>query len=180
MSLLAETAPLAALCAGGIGTMFLVAGVSKLRGHDAFLGTLASYRLLPSWSYEGVAWGLAGAEVLAGLALFSGFAAGLGGLAAAAMLVVFALAMGINIARGRTSLSCGCTPGLVSETLSWKLVARTVLCVPLALAPRFASGVSAFVWGQGVMAGVALYLVWLALVALPPERVPGSGGGQEA
>ncbi|KAA8399259.1 methylamine utilization protein MauE, partial [Acetobacter sp. DmW_125124] len=26
MSLLAETAPLAALCAGGIGTMFLVAG----------------------------------------------------------------------------------------------------------------------------------------------------------
>ncbi|MGG6429033.1 MauE/DoxX family redox-associated membrane protein [Acetobacter ghanensis] len=174
----------AALSAGCIGTMFLVAGVAKLRDHDTFLGTLASYRLLPDWSYESAAWALAIAETGVALLLFSGFGALVGGLAAATLLVVFALAMGVNVLRGRTDLSCGCTPGVVSEKLSWAVVLRTVACAGVALVPcvglAAGGGLALPLWGQGVAGGVCLYLLWQAIQVLPPVQVPGSAGQEHS
>ncbi|NHO38856.1 methylamine utilization protein MauE [Acetobacter ghanensis] len=164
--------------------MFLVAGVAKLRDHDTFLGTLASYRLLPDWSYESVAWALAVAETGVALLLFSGFGALVGGLAAATLLVVFALAMGVNVLRGRTDLSCGCTPGVVSEKLSWAVVLRTVACAGVALVPcvglAAGGGLALPLWGQGVAGGVCLYLLWQAIQVLPPVQVPGSAGQEHS
>lgn len=169
----------AALCAGGVGAMFLAAGVAKLRAHDTFLGTLASYRLLPDWSYESAAWALAIAELGVAALLFSGIGAFVGSLAAAGLLVVFACAMGINVLRGRTDLSCGCTPGMVSERLSWRLVWRTVACAVVALVPGVGlasgAGLSPLLWVQGVAGGVCVYLLWQAMQVLPSVQVPGSG-----
>ncbi|GAN70936.1 hypothetical protein ASY01nite_18160 [Acetobacter syzygii] len=181
----AETGHLAAaVCAGGIGAMFLAAGVAKLRAHDTFLGTLASYRLLPGWSYEGVAWGLGVAEVGVAALLFCGVGAYVGSLAAAALLVVFACAMGINVLRGRTDLSCGCTPGLVSEKLSWAVVWRTVACAVLALVPwaglAAGGGVSPLLWVEGVAGGVCAYLLWQAMQVLPAVHVPGSSAQEHS
>ncbi|WP_086639352.1 MauE/DoxX family redox-associated membrane protein [Acetobacter okinawensis] len=170
---------LAALCAGGIGALFLVAGVAKLRAHDAFLGTLASYRLLPEWLYESAAWALAITETGLALLLFSGRGAFVGSVAAAALLVVFACAMGVNVLRGRTDLSCGCTPGVAGQKLSWAVVLRTLVCALCALVPcvglALVGGLSPAVWVCGVAGGVCVYLLWQAMQVLPPVRVPGSG-----
>jgi hypothetical protein len=160
--------------------MFLVAGVSKLREHDLFLGTLSSYRLLPAWSLEPAAWMLGAAEVLVGLMLLFGMGQDVGGVLAAGLLVVFAVAMGINVMRGRTDLSCGCTPGQKGETLSWSLVLRTLLCVAPALLPAvvgMASSVS--IRFEGVACGVTLWVLWQALRALP-EGFPGGEAGERA
>lgn len=170
---------LAALCAGGIGALFLVAGVAKLRAHDAFLSTLASYRLLPEGLYESTAWALAITETGVALLLFSGVGAFVGSLVAAALLVVFACAMAVNVLRGRTDLSCGCTPGVAGDKLSWGVVLRTVLCAVCALVPcvglALAGGLSPAVWVCGVVGGVCVFLLWQAMQVLPPVRVPGSG-----
>jgi hypothetical protein len=169
----------AALCAGGIGALFMVAGIAKLRAHDTFLGTLAAYRLLPAGLYESAAWALAVAEIGVAVLLFSGIGAGAGSIAAAGLLVVFACAMGVNVLRGRTDLSCGCTPGVAGQKLSWAVVLRNLACAVLALVPclglAFGDGVAPVLWGQGVVGGVCLYLLWQAMQVLPPVDVPGSG-----
>ncbi|MFT8418160.1 MAG: MauE/DoxX family redox-associated membrane protein [Acetobacter sp.] len=169
----------AALCAGGLGALFLVAGVAKLRAHDTFLGTLASYRLVPEGLYETAAWALAIAETCVAVLLFSGVGTVAGSLVAAALLCVFAGAMGVNVLRGRTDLSCGCTPGVEGKKLSWGLVLRTVLCAVVALAPcvvlASVGGPAPALWVQGVVGGVCVYLLWQAVQVLPPVRVPGSG-----
>ncbi|WP_291367177.1 MauE/DoxX family redox-associated membrane protein [Acetobacter sp. UBA5411] len=168
---------LSALCAGGVGIMFLVAGVSKLREHDLFLGTLSSYRLLPAWSLEAAAWGLGAAEVLVGLMLLSGVGRGVGGVVAAGLLVLFAVAMGINVMRGRTDLSCGCTPGQKGETLSWSLVLRTLGCALPALLPVMAGAAhSISVQLEGVACGVALWVLWQALRVLPDVSLSDATG----
>ena len=170
----------AALCAGGVGALFLVAGVAKLRAHDTFLGTLAAYRLLPDWSYESAAWALVLSETGVAILLFSGIGASAGSIAAATLLVVFACAMGMNVLRGRTDLSCGCTPGVAGQKLSWAVVLRTLACAGVALVPyvglAFGHGVLPLVWGQGVVGGVCVYLLWQAMQVLPPVQVPGSAG----
>ncbi|WP_264805095.1 MauE/DoxX family redox-associated membrane protein [Acetobacter estunensis] len=167
------TEGVSAVCAGGIGMMFLVAGIAKLREHDVFLGVLASYRLLPGWMLEGVAWMLGVLEVTAGASLLSGLGAPLGGMLAALMLMVFAVAMGVNVARGRTDLSCGCTPGMKGERLSWTLTLRTLACVMPALAPFAMRGGSdsLLLQVEGVVSGVALWLLWQSLRAVDSEAV---------
>lgn len=170
----------AAMCAGGIGALFLVAGIAKLRAHDVFLGTLASYRLLPEWLYESTAWGLALAETCVAVLLFSGIGTVGGSCVAVVLLGVFACAMGVNVLRGRTDLSCGCTPGVMGKKLSWGLVLRTLLCAVVALVPGVVlastGGPERALWVQGVAGGVCVYLLWQAMQVLPPVRVPGSGG----
>lgn len=175
----AETGQLvAALCAGGLGALFLVAGIAKLRAHDTFLGTLAAYRLLPDWSYESAAWALAVAETAVAVLLFSGFGARIGGGVAAVLLVVFACAMGMNVLRGRMDLSCGCTPGVAGQKLSWAVVLRTLACAGVALVPcvglAFGRGIDPVLWVQGVVGGICVYLLWQAMQVLPAVHVPGS------
>ncbi|MFT8945261.1 MAG: MauE/DoxX family redox-associated membrane protein [Acetobacter aceti] len=170
---------LSALCAGGVGIMFLVAGVSKLREHDLFLGTLSSYRLLPASFLETAAWGLGAVEVLVGLMLLSGIGQGVGGVAAAGLMVTFALAMGINVMRGRTDLSCGCTPGQKGEALSWSLVFRTLACGVPALLPVVGGEVSSVgIRIEGAACGVALWVLWQALRVLPDLSLSDASGEQ--
>ncbi|MFT9359671.1 MauE/DoxX family redox-associated membrane protein [Acetobacter okinawensis] len=167
---------LAPVCAGGMGSLFVLAGFAKLKNHDTFLTLLAGYRLLPAFMLEPMAWGLGIVELLAGLAMMSGRYVLWGGVAITAMLVIFALAMSVNLMRGRTSLSCGCTPGITSEFLSWKGVGRTLAYIPLAIVPLYGQPMAMpFIWCAGVVAGLCIYLLWFAAYTLPKAQ-PALGG----
>jgi hypothetical protein len=169
-----------ALAAGALGGMMFVAGVAKLRKHDDFLSVVASYRLLPAFMLESFAWGLALCEMVAGILLLSGVGRVGGGLLSAGLFAVFSLAMGVNVARGRTSLSCGCMPGLAGEALSWGLgraygapLCRwrswRLVCRVLHLGSGL-EGISLPVWGAGCAAGLAVWVIWLALGSLPQNE----------
>lgn len=162
---------LAPVSAGGMGSLFVLAGFAKLKNHDTFLTLLAGYRLLPAFMLEPMAWGLGIVELLAGLAIMSGRYVTGGVVAIVAMLVVFALAMSVNILRGRTSLSCGCTPGITSESLSWKGIGRTLAYIPLAIMPLYGQPMAMpFIWCAGVVAGLCIYLLWFAAYTLPKAQ----------
>ncbi|HEX4178601.1 MAG TPA: MauE/DoxX family redox-associated membrane protein, partial [Rhizomicrobium sp.] len=85
---------------------------------------------------------------------------------------VFALAMGINIRRGRDRIDCGCGETFLRQTLSWTLVMRNgllavMLTPPLAMTARMSMPLAL----TGVVAGAALFLLYLLfniLAALPP------------
>jgi hypothetical protein len=88
--------------------LFVAAALPKLRHADEFFGVVRNFRLMP----EAMARPFAAVLPLAELALAAGLAvpataaiaaAGLGGL-----LVLFGLAIAINVVRGRTAIDCGC------------------------------------------------------------------------
>ena len=88
--------------------------------------------------------------------------------AAALLLSVFAVAMGINLLRGRRHIDCGCFQGTLKQPLSWTLVSRNALLALLLVAAGAAASARADAWAvvNGLLAGGALFVVLQSLNAL--------------
>lgn len=103
------------------GTMFLAAGSSKLSDLGEFADAVKHYRLIPGATAGLVAKLVAIVEVSLGIVLLVGIAIPAASLAGSALLIVFAVAMAINLFRGR-SIDCGCKRG--SEPIQIKHILR--------------------------------------------------------
>jgi uncharacterized membrane protein YphA (DoxX/SURF4 family) len=92
----------------GLGGLFVVTGVLKLADPSAFAVEIHNYQLFPSLSPV-LAASLPAAELAVGAALLAGPRPWLraGAAAAAALMVVFTVAVGSAVARG-INISCGC------------------------------------------------------------------------
>ena len=121
---------LAATVIGLLVFVFARAALHKLSNFPEFRQTVAEYRLLPERLAEPVAAALAAAEIVAAALLLLPGCRGFGALAASLLLVGYAVAMGINLSRGRTSIDCGC--GGTGQSISWALVSRNALLALLA------------------------------------------------
>jgi hypothetical protein len=176
--------------AGAIGTgiVFVEAGLAKLRHRDLVPGVVANYRLLPETVVAPVAALLPIVELGLGLGLIASvmtagsvqlpgsvqlWSAQLLALPAAALLLVFAAAMAINIRRGRQAIDCGCGRSHLRQPLSWSLVVRNgvlaVLVAMHALPPGTGDSVSPVDIALALFAGVALFgmvLLFNTLAAL--------------
>lgn len=106
--------------------IFATAAVGKLRAMGSFVGAVANYRLLPQALVTPVAWALPPLELLAAIGLLVPAARPLAALVATALLLLFALAMGVNLARGRDRIDCGCFVGILRQRVSWGLVGRNL------------------------------------------------------
>src|SRR2546428_13263493 len=91
-----------------LGLLFLVAAVHKLRDFGRFRATLAEYRLLPRAVLPVAAGLVLVAELSVAAMLVTPARGAPGPLAACAILVVYATAIAINLARGRRHIDCGC------------------------------------------------------------------------
>ncbi len=131
MDLLASPAVVgtSALLLAGI---FLPSAWSKLRALDEFAGVVAEYRLLPAALVRPVAVSLPVVEVAAGVLVLVPATRPVGAALAIALLLLFALAMAINVVRGRTEIDCGCFIGRQKERIGWPLVLRNLVLVVLA------------------------------------------------
>ena len=90
-----------------IGGIFIVASLAKLGDLHSFAEQVHNFRLLPLALQNLVAICLPWIELLAGLALLSGFHARSGGLVVAVLMVGFTAAVLIAMARG-LDIECGC------------------------------------------------------------------------
>ena len=109
-----------------VSLVFLTAAYGKLRHRMPFQGVVANYRLLPDLMVAPVAYLIPPLELLLGMTLLLGLAFPWPEIGAAALLLLFALAMGINLRRGRRHIDCGCFQSALKQTLSWTLVARNL------------------------------------------------------
>ena len=123
----------------GFAGLFLSAALKKMLSFSVFKATLEAYQIIPGqillptsilviW-FEVTLCGLWIVEVLRPVA-----AAG-----SSILLVVYAFAIGLNLMRSRSHISCGC--GWREQPLSWGLVARNtvyVLIVLITLLPQTA------------------------------------------
>jgi hypothetical protein len=90
------------------------------------------------------------------------------------LLVLYAIAMAINLARGRRHIDCGCAGPAARRSISGRLVARNVILATLALVALVPVVPRQLLWIDGVTiaaATVALAACWAAmdrLLALEP------------
>jgi uncharacterized membrane protein YphA (DoxX/SURF4 family) len=118
-----------------IALVYLAAAIGKMRHWAVFQGVVANYRLLPEVLVAPFAYLLPPFEALLGAMLLLGLLSPWAEAVAAALLLLFAAAMAINIKRGRRHIDCGCFQSALKQTLSWILVARNgVLALLLGLA----------------------------------------------
>lgn len=163
-----------------LGLILLTAGVTKLRHWHEFTGVVGNYRLLPEgWSVAAAAL-IVPTEILFGAALIFRIGMPFAALASAALLTIFAIAMGINILLGRTSIDCGCFRSTLRQPLEWRLVARNVVLAAASLACGYVSqGSYDLLWAQAALAGLVLFVIYLALNsvwALDASRRAAFGG----
>ena len=131
----------------------------KARNFREFTGILAGYKLLPNNFLPHASLLIVALECLAVVGIL--FALPLIKLLPALLLVTYALAMGINLHRGRKEISCGC--GGDALPVSRALVARNILLALMigsATASSSMAGLAsmAFVYALLVPA-VAIFLV---------------------
>jgi uncharacterized membrane protein YphA (DoxX/SURF4 family) len=116
-----------------LALLWLAAAWSKLRDQRDFHRLLLSYQVLPAPLAAALSWLLPCLELLVAVTLLIPAGRNIPALTAAALLLVYGLAMALNLLRGRHDLECGCTPGS-GQFISWGLVWRNVLLCAASLA----------------------------------------------
>jgi uncharacterized membrane protein YphA (DoxX/SURF4 family) len=113
------------------GTMFLAAGASKLSDLGEFADAIKHYQLIPGATAGAVARGVAVTEAALGIVLLLGAAIPIASFLGSVLLVIFALAMAINLIRGR-QIPCGCKRE--SEPIQIKHIVRNAAGVAALIA----------------------------------------------
>jgi hypothetical protein len=113
---------------GTLAAVFALALSHKLRSYARFRASLQAYGIVPEFLVGVVAPLIVLVEVLATVCLLAPI--GPGSLLAFAVLGVYTVAMGVNLARGRRYIDCGC--GDLPTPLSGWLLVRNGLLMGLA------------------------------------------------
>jgi len=148
--------------------LLVAAGVHKLGDRLRFKGILAAYQILPINLVGPVSFIIPVFEIVLGLAWLAGWQIDLVSVATVGLLTAYAMAMGINLVRGRTYIDCGCgfssTKARRDESgiqqLSVWLVYRNIVLIVLALA----AGAGVAERGLGLLDYFAFVAAILALV----------------
>jgi uncharacterized membrane protein YphA (DoxX/SURF4 family) len=125
-----------------LGWLFVAAATHKLNDMADFGSVLGTYRIVPERLVSMAAWLVTAVELAVGVGLVvhSRVAA----IGAAALLIGYGAAIGVNLARGRRAIDCGC--GGAPQPLSVALVVRNVLLAVAALALLLPFGTRPLTW----------------------------------
>ncbi|MBP8310973.1 MAG: hypothetical protein KAY46_27095 [Burkholderiaceae bacterium] len=143
-----------------VALVFASAAWHKLRDRDLFAMQLHAYRILPGRALV-LGHALAPLEAAAAILLLLDGAHAWGGVLAAALLLLYAGAMALNLLRGRV-LDCGC--GGAPQPLSWGLVVRNLAMAAMALAAALPREPRALT-GDDIWLMAVAVLAWLVLLA---------------
>lgn len=140
-----------------LGMIFLVSSVSKVSAPRRFANTLIAFRLIPNSWAQPFAIILIGAEAIIAALLLIGWQSRISAGLCGFLLVIFTVAIGLNIIRGRTDLECGCFGLRHAQQVNFNLVGRNVLLLSMAIC--------IMLWGGGLLALDNHPLVWKRLFA---------------
>ncbi|CAN7525379.1 hypothetical protein LJR219_003703 [Phenylobacterium sp. LjRoot219] len=176
----AEAAALQVAIRVAVALIFLTSAWGKARRLPDVVEAVRNYRLLPERLTIPSAMLLPIAEALAGGALLVDPFCQQGAVLAGALLLLFALAIGVNLARGRRAIDCGCDLSGRGQPISWRLVARNLgLTALLAFTLAPARPVAPAVWAAAAATAALAFCLYLALHQLwsvaAPRPVGASG-----
>jgi len=154
---------LGVLIAVACAALFAQAAWHKLRGRSEFAAVLEAYALLPRAAVPAFARLLPAVELAVALGLCLPKSSRAAALAASALLLLYAFAMGINLARGRYELDCGCLGPYRRRRVSQSMVVRNIVLaaiVALAALPRIErpwSSIDAWTIAAGAVVAAVIY-----------------------
>ncbi len=131
LSIIADPAAKGAVI-GALALILLGAAWHKLSEPNMFLSALAAYRLLPQSLLDVAARGIPLLEIALGAGILVPATRSVALVGVALLMTGYALAIGINLARGRSYIDCGC--GGAAHPLSWGLLVRNGVLAAAALA----------------------------------------------
>ena len=156
-----------------LACVFLAASVHKLRDLRHFETTLGAYGLLPGMLVRPAALGLPLMEFMVALGLLAPPARFSAAMATAVLLGIYTLAIGINMARGRRSIDCGCGDPGRGQTLTGWLLPRNGVLMGLALlaaTPVVNRTTGWLDWLVALLAAAAMLLLYSACNQLLSNR----------
>jgi hypothetical protein len=162
------------ILATALAMLLANAGVHKLRNRVRFTAQLGAYRLLPTALVAPIARLLGPLELALAVALLAPATRAAAGFASTLLLLGYALAMGINLARGRADIDCGC--GDVPQPLSSGLLIRNGVLAVAALILALPAGSRPLVWADlalGLPALLTLAICYLTVDQLLANAVHG-------
>lgn len=127
----------AAVLALALAALWAASGAHKLRDPTAFAGALTAYALLPQRAVAVVARALPLIEIAVATGLLLSATRAAAALLSTLLLVLYALAIAINLRRGRHELDCGCFGFGRRSTISMTLLWRNAVLVLASLAVGF-------------------------------------------
>lgn len=146
----------------GLSTLFLSAGLSKRNKIFHHQLTVEQYQILPKRLVPIFARVEVWLEILVGIGLLFGIAHA--AIGAGILLLMYSIAIAINLLRGRNHISCGCGGLAGDQVLSWWLVARNILLFASALYAASYGGelfsVEAFFVDQTIDKAVGVFAFW--------------------
>jgi uncharacterized membrane protein YphA (DoxX/SURF4 family) len=120
-----------------VALVLLAAAIPKLLHRGEFERAVANYALVPSRLVRPIAIWLPRLELVCAFALLLGVAITQVAALAGVLLLVFALAIAINLARGRR-VDCGCIGSVAPRRIGWSLVVADVALSGMAIAAALA------------------------------------------
>ena len=137
----------------GFAGLFLSTALKKALSYRVFQATVESYQILPNKLITTASVLILVLEfTLSGMWIIASFRP-MAAIGSSVLLTVYAFAIGINLKRSRSHISCGC--GWNEQPLSWGLVIRNfiyILLVLATLAPTVARGLNWIDFALGVLA----------------------------
>jgi len=149
-----------------LASIFVRAVYAKLRSPSEFSDALRGYELVPERLAGTFAAALLALECLIVPALLMPRFAPLASMVAVGVLCLYSLAIGINLARGRRDIDCGCAGPLARQTLHEMLVARNLVYAALALGAAAPMSLRAFGWLDGLTIGFGVVALFALAVAI--------------
>ena len=144
--------------------LWIASGVHKLRDPGGFAGAVAAYALLPQRAIGIVAGALPLIELTVAIGFLLPASRQAAALASTLLLSVYALAIAINLLRGRRELDCGCfgfgRRGTISMRLLWRNAGLVLASLAAGFLPRGGrtlNWVDLFTVAVGVAAAALLY-----------------------
>ena len=111
-------------CSLILSYVFVVASIHKWQNLEEFKSTLVDYRILPESLVGVFIYSIPIVELLCGIALLIPYSAHLAALIAAALLLMYMFAIGINLLKGRRTIDCGCGGTEQKQVISEWLILR--------------------------------------------------------
>jgi hypothetical protein len=150
--------------------VLIVAGVMKVRDASSFASQIAAYQIVPRTVATGMGRTLPFLEIAAGLLLL--LRPRLGGPLCSLLFLSFAVAVQINLLRGRTELVCGCFGASGRQPIRPSHVAMNLMLIAASLVAAISKGppslISARI-GISFLALVLLLRAWRALHRIDRE-----------
>lgn len=166
---------IAITCRYLLALLFAGAAWHKLADLTAFRIVLYDYRVLPSSLVTPATALVVATEVGLAVALPWAASAPAAAWIAMALLAVYAIAIAINLARGRRTLECGCAPSAYRQPLSEWLLVRNVALIGVAastllpVSPRAWAGLDSLTVTGAVLTGATTWAAAQRVLALAPS-----------